>query len=78
MIVIEGPWWFVGALVLCGLHALHLRGWRRERKADLAWWQSYDTRAQERHEEFMRAMGPDAVDPRGGWNLDGARQRGQA
>lgn len=78
VIVIDGPLWFVGALIICGLHALHLRGWRRERKTDLAWWQTYDAKAQERHDEFMRAIGADRVDQTGGWSLDGGRQRGQA
>lgn len=75
MFVIDGPLWFIGALIVCGLHALHLRAWLRERKAALAWWQDYDTRAKDRHEEFMRVMG---AAPSEGWNLDGGHDRGQA
>jgi hypothetical protein len=53
---VYGPIWFGFALLVCGAHALHLRGWRRERRAHLAWWKSYDARAQQRHDEFMRAL----------------------
>lgn len=77
MIEIDGPLWFVGALIICGVHVLYLRSWRHERRAHLAWWQNYDVRAQKRHEEFMRVM--DQGDSSTlGWNLDGNRQRGQA
>ncbi|HSX22865.1 MAG TPA: hypothetical protein VLE97_08850 [Gaiellaceae bacterium] len=78
MIVIDGPLWFVGALVVFGLHALYARSWRRERRADLAWWRTYDARSQRRHDEFMRALDAGRVDPIGAWNLGGGRQRGQA
>ena len=54
--------WFVGALLICGAHALYLWSWRRERRAYLAWWQNYDADAQKRHDEFMRVMGSDDVD----------------
>lgn len=74
MIEIDGPMWFVAALFICGWHVIHLRGWRRERKTDLAWWQTYDTRAQARHEEFMRAMKRDDAH---NWDLNDS-PRGQA
>jgi hypothetical protein len=75
MIQIDGFWWFVGAVLVCGWHARYLRSWRRERKADLAWWQTYDARSQKRHEEFLQALDPrDACE----WKLDGSRERGQA
>jgi hypothetical protein len=41
-IVIDGPLWFVGALVICGGLTCLLWSWRRERRADLAWWKKYD------------------------------------
>ena len=62
MFVIDGPIWFVGALLICGVHALYLRSWRRERRAHLAWWQNYDVTSQKRHDEFMRVMGDDEVE----------------
>ena len=54
--MIDGPLWFVGALVLCGVHTLYLRSWRRERRQQLAQWRAYDAASQKRHEEFMTAM----------------------
>lgn len=77
MIEIDGPLWFIGAILVCGAHLLYLRGWRRERLEHLAWWQRYDADAQKRHDEFMRAndRGDDAAL---GWSLDGNRARGQA
>lgn len=75
MIEIDGFWWFVGALIVCGAHALHLRGWRRERREHQAWWKGYEARSQKRHEEFMRAIGSE---PTTSWRLDGSRTRGQA
>lgn len=74
MFVIDGPMWFIGALLICGAHFLYLRGWRRERRAHLAWWQNYDAEAQKRHTEFMRVM--DRDDDR--WNLSSSGERGQA
>ena len=75
MIEIDGPLWFLGAIVICGAHVLYLRGWRREQRQSLAWWQAYDAEAEKRHQEFMRAISRDDVL---GWNLDGGRERGQA
>lgn len=77
MIEIEGFWWFVGALLICGAHGRYLRSWRRERLAHLAWWKKYDADAQSRHEEFMRAIDRDDVAAIG-WNLGGSEQRGEA
>ena len=79
MIVIEidGFWWFVGALVICGLHGLYLRGWRRERCEYQQWRETYNVIEQKRHEEFMRVMGRDDASALG-WNLDGGRKRGEA
>ena len=59
MIEIDGPLWFLGAIVICGAHVLYLRGWRREHRQSLAWWQKYDADAQKRHAEFMRAIDGD-------------------
>ena len=61
MIEIDGPLWFVGALLICGAHVLYLRGWRRERRTHLAWWQKYDANAQQRHEE--RSTWPRLTEP---------------
>jgi hypothetical protein len=69
--VIDGPLWFFGAVIVCGAHVLYLRSWRREQIARLAWWQRYDADARKRHDEFMRATDR-------GWSLDGNRDRGQA
>jgi hypothetical protein len=77
VIEIDGPLWFLGALLICGAHALYLRSWQRERRQHQAWWQKYDAKAQQRHEEFMSAIGRDEAGTRG-WNLDGNRERGQA
>ena len=62
MFVIDGPIWFVGALLICGWHTYYLWGWRRERRAHLAWWKKYDADSQKRHDEFMRVMGDDEVE----------------
>ena len=56
VIQIEGFWWFVGAILICGVHALYIRSWRREHRKSLAWWTKYDADAQHRHEDFMRAI----------------------
>ena len=83
---IDGFWWFiaaiVGAIVVCGVHAFNLRGWRRERLQHMAWWEQRDAEAQQRHEEFMIALDTmdamEADDNTLEWNLDGGRVRGQA
>ena len=56
MFVIEGPIWFVAALVICGWHALYICGWRRELRQHTAWWKKYDADAQKRHDAFMSVM----------------------
>lgn len=53
---VDGPLWLGFAVFICGAHALHIRSWRRERRAHLAWWKSYDERAQKRHDEMMRVL----------------------
>ena len=78
MIEIDGPLWFLGALLICGAHVLYLRGWRRERRAHQAWWQKYNTDAQTRHEAFMRALGGDDDNSALEWNLNNNGERGQA
>lgn len=77
MITIDGPLWFLGAIVICGAHVLYLRSWRRDHEQSLAWWRTYDARAQKRHDAFMQAIGRADVDTLG-WNLDGGNVRGQA
>lgn len=54
--VIEGFWWFVFAIVICGAHVLYLRSWRRDRLQHLAWWKKYDATSQLRHEALMAVM----------------------
>lgn len=76
-IVIDGPIWFVGALVICGWHTYCLWGWRRERRAHLAWWKRYDADAYARHAEFMHALRPSGLTA-DAWVLDGSRENGQA
>jgi len=80
VIEIDGPLWFAGALLICGAHVLYIRGWRREHRQRLAWWQKYDADAQQRHDEFMAAIGRDERDDVGtlGWNLSSSGERGQA
>lgn len=77
MIEIDGFAWFIGALVICGMHALHLRSRWRDRRQYQAWWQRYEANAKKQHEEFMRVMDRSSSDGTG-WNLDGSRERGQA
>jgi len=77
VIVIDGFLWFIGALIICGAHGLYLRSWRRERRAHQAWWQTYNTEAQTRHEAFMRAIG-NIDDGALEWNLSSNGERGQA
>lgn len=77
MIEIDGFFWFVAALIICGTHALYLRSWQCERRQHQAWWQTYDVKAQRRHEEFMHAIGRDDNNKLE-WNLDSHRERGQA
>ena len=55
-IQIDGFAWFIGALVICGLHAILLRDLRRERREQQAWWQQYDETSRRRHEEFKRLI----------------------
>lgn len=77
MIEIDGPLWFAGALLICGVHVLYLRGWRREQRLYQAWWQKYDTGAQKRHDDFMHAIDSDrAVED--SWSFDKSSERGQA
>ncbi len=52
----DGFLWFVAALVICGSHALHLRGWRREWRAKLRQEQQYDGASRRRHEETLAAL----------------------
>ena len=73
-IVIDGPLWFLAALVLCGGHTLFLLGWRREHRAHRAWLAKYDADASARHDAFMRHNSPAA----GGWDLKSPREKGQA
>ena len=76
MIVIDGPLWFVGALLICAAHVLYLRSWRREQRQRLAWWKKYDADSQKRHDDFMRAIDGDcAVED--SWSSDKS-ERGQA
>jgi len=56
VIVIEGHWWFVGALIIFALHVLYLRSWRLERLAYLAELRARDEADQKRHDEFMDAL----------------------
>ncbi len=53
---IDGLQWFVGALLVCGAHALYLRAWYRESQERWAWWQRYFAESKAQHEEFMRAL----------------------
>jgi len=73
---IDGPLWFLAAILICGMHARFLLNWRREQWEHRAWWRKYDAEAQQRHDEFMRAI--DRNNGGLGWNLDGSRERGQA
>ena len=77
MIEIQGFWWFVGAILICGAHVLYLCDWRRERREYMQWRETYNAIEQKRHDEFMRAMGHTDVSTLG-WNLGSGRQRGQA
>jgi len=56
--MIDGPVWFIGALVICGLHMCLLWGGRRERRAHHAWWVKYEADARARHDELMAALQP--------------------
>ena len=62
MFVIDGPMWFVVALLICGWHTYYLWDWRRERWQYQEWWKKHDADAQQRHDEFMRVMGSDDVE----------------
>lgn len=76
MIEIDGPLWFVGALLICGAHVRYLRSWRRDQRQSLAWWHKYDADAQKRHDEFMAAIRRDNVGTFG-WDLSSNKERGQ-
>lgn len=76
MIEIDGFYWFVGALLICVVHVIYLRGWRREQRQILALREKYNAREQKRHDEPMQAFA--CNDSAVGWNLDGSRERGQA
>lgn len=54
--MIDGFEWFVGAVAICGAHALYLRSWAAERRDFYAWLATYDARAATRHAEFMAAV----------------------
>lgn len=56
MIVIDGVWWFVGALVITGYHVVSTLRWRREVRRHHAWWLKYDAEARQCHETFMAAI----------------------
>ena len=71
MIEIEGFYWFVGAILICGTHVLYLRSWRRELRAHQAWWQQYDVNSRQRHAEIMRMLGRDD-------NFNDNHEKGQA
>lgn len=79
MIEIDGLLWFVGAVVVFGVHALHIRSWRRERRQYQAWLRRYDASAQRRHDATMQAFDrDDAFSAVPAWKLDGRRKRGRA
>lgn len=59
MIVIDGFWWFVGSLVICGCLGYVIWEWRREARRYAAWWCAYDAEAAKRHNIFMAAIGVD-------------------
>lgn len=71
---IDGFGWFIAALLLCGLHALYIRDWRRERREQLAASARYDAESERRHQETMRALA--GVKPASLWQQH--RERGQA
>lgn len=52
----DSIWWFVAAVVVCGLHALYLSDWQRESRARVEQWRAYDAASQKRHDEFMAEM----------------------
>ena len=56
MIVIDGFWWFVFAVVICGWHAGFIINWRRELRLRDAWWRKYDAESQQRHAALMQAF----------------------
>jgi hypothetical protein len=77
-IEIDGLSWFVGVLIICGLHALHLGAWRRERRAHLAWWQRYDAASQVHHDEHIAAIVSNGIHMSGWSPGRNSNQRGQA
>jgi hypothetical protein len=56
VIEIDGFWWFVFALIICGWHASFILSWRRERRLSDAWWSAYDVKSRLRHEALMQAF----------------------
>ena len=50
---IEGLYWFVGALLICGALVLYLRNWHREYRQRLTWWQKYGADAKQ-HVLYLR------------------------
>jgi hypothetical protein len=56
MTEIDGFWWFVLAILICGWHASFILSWRLERRASDAWWRKYDVESRLRHEALMRAL----------------------
>lgn len=54
--VIDGFFWFIGAILICGAHALYLHSWRRERRQQLEKWRKYDEASERRHVAFMDAI----------------------
>ena len=61
--IIEGFWWFIGALLIGGAHVLYIHSWRRELRSHQAWWIAYDDRSTRQHKTLMRHLrGLDAAD----------------
>ncbi len=54
--IIDGPIWFVCALLICGAHTLFLLDWRRESRMRLKEYAEYDAESKRRHDEFMAAL----------------------
>jgi hypothetical protein len=54
--VIDGLAWFVGAILVCGAHALFLISWRAESRDRQKQWAAYNEASQQRHDEFMVAL----------------------
>lgn len=54
--IIDGLAWFIGALCICGIHALFLLDWRRESRERIKQWGEYEESSERRHREFMVAL----------------------